>query len=68
MPRYLGSRVLAAILVLLGASLLVFSMLHVLPGDPVMIMMAGGGGGAGAQSAAVSAEQYEAIRHELGLD
>jgi peptide/nickel transport system permease protein len=69
MLRYLGTRIPAAILVLVGASLLVFSMLHFLPGDPVLIMMAsGGGGGAGAQSANVSEEQYEAIRHELGLD
>jgi ABC-type dipeptide/oligopeptide/nickel transport system permease component len=69
MPRYLRSRIPAAILVLLGASLLVFSMLHFLPGDPVLIMMASGGSGlAGAQGADLSQEQYEAIRHQLGLD
>jgi peptide/nickel transport system permease protein len=67
--RYLRGRVPAAILVLLGASLLVFSMLHFLPGDPVLIMMASGGGGiAGAQGTDISQEQYEAIRHQLGLD
>src|SRR5687768_15246790 len=69
MLRYLRSRIPAAILVLLGASLLVFSMLHFLPGDPVLIMMASGGGGiAGAQGADLSQEQYAAIRHQLGLD
>lgn len=69
MLRYLRSRIPAAILVLIGASLLVFSMLHFLPGDPVTIMMASGGGGiAGAQGGDLSAEQYEAIRHQLGLD
>jgi ABC-type dipeptide/oligopeptide/nickel transport system permease component len=69
MPRYLRSRIPAAILVLLGASLLVFSMLHFLPGDPVLIMMASGGSGlAGAQGADLTQEQYEAIRHQLGLD
>jgi ABC-type dipeptide/oligopeptide/nickel transport system permease component len=69
MLRYLRSRIPAAILVLIGASLLVFSMLHFLPGDPVMIMMASGGGGiAGAQGGDLTAEQYEAIRHQLGLD
>lgn len=69
MLRYLRSRIPAAILVLIGASLLVFSMLHFLPGDPVLIMMAGGGEGvAGAQGTARSQEQYEAIRHQLGLD
>jgi ABC-type dipeptide/oligopeptide/nickel transport system permease component len=69
MLRYLRSRIPAAILVLLGASLLVFSMLHFLPGDPVMLMMAGGGDGiAGAQGVDITEEQYAAIRHELGLD
>lgn len=69
MLRYLRSRIPAAILVLIGASLLVFSMLHFLPGDPVTIMMASGGGGiAGAQGGDLTAEQYEAIRHQLGLD
>lgn len=69
MLRYLRSRIPASILVLLGASLLVFSMLHFLPGDPVLIMMAGGGEGiAGTQGAALSQEQYQAIRHQLGLD
>jgi ABC-type dipeptide/oligopeptide/nickel transport system permease component len=69
MLRYLRSRIPAAILVLLGASLLVFSMLHFLPGDPVMIMMASGGGGiAGAQGSDLTQEQYEAIRQQLGLD
>ena len=69
MLRYLRSRIPAAILVLIGASLLVFSMLHFLPGDPVMIMMASGGGGiAGAQGGDLTSEQYEAIRHQLGLD
>jgi ABC-type dipeptide/oligopeptide/nickel transport system permease component len=69
MLRYLRSRIPAAILVLLGASLLVFSMLHFLPGDPVLIMMAGGGEGiAGTQGATLTTEQYEAIRHQLGLD
>jgi peptide/nickel transport system permease protein len=44
-------------------------MLHFLPGDPVLIMMASGGGGiAGAQGTDISQEQYEAIRHQLGLD
>ncbi|HKG28219.1 MAG TPA: ABC transporter permease [Thermomicrobiales bacterium] len=69
MIRYLRGRIPAAILVLLGASLLVFSMLHFLPGDPVLIMMASGGGGiAGAQGTEISQEQYEAIRYQLGLD
>jgi ABC-type dipeptide/oligopeptide/nickel transport system permease component len=44
-------------------------MLHFLPGDPVLIMMAGGGGGiAGAQGSDLTEEQYEAIRQQLGLD
>ena len=44
-------------------------MLHFLPGDPVLIMMASGGAGSrGRRVAEISQEQYEAIRHQLGLD
>jgi peptide/nickel transport system permease protein len=66
MGGYIRRRALVTVPLLLGVSLVVFSMLHVLPGDPVMLMMAESGGGA--KLADGSEEQYERIRHELGLD
>jgi peptide/nickel transport system permease protein len=44
---------------LLGVSFLVFSMLHLVPGDPVLIML---------QGSQARAEQVTSLRHELGLD
>ncbi|HEY3063312.1 MAG TPA: ABC transporter permease [Chloroflexota bacterium] len=66
MGGYVRGRALVTVPLLLGVSLVVFSMLHLLPGDPVMLMMAESGGGA--KMADGSEEQYERIRHELGLD
>ena len=66
MAGYIRQRALVTVPLLLGVSLVVFSMLHLLPGDPVLLMMAESGGGA--KMADVSTEQYERIRHELGLD
>src|SRR5262249_47414388 len=63
---YVARRLLAAVPVLLGVSLLVFSMLHFLPGDPVLLMMAESGG-SGAKGV-TSQHPYESVRHELGLD
>lgn len=66
MTKYLIRRVFATVPVLFGVLLLVFSMLHFLPGDPVQLMMTESGGGA--KGADISPEQYMRIRHELGLD
>lgn len=55
----MSRRLLQAIPVLLGVSLVVFSMLHVVPGDPVLIML---------QGSQATAEQVTALRHQLGLD
>jgi peptide/nickel transport system permease protein len=52
-------RLVHAIPVLLGVSFLVFSMLHLVPGDPVLIML---------QGSQASAEQVAQLRGELGLD
>jgi len=64
---YVLRRLLAAVPVLLGVSLVVFSMLHFLPGDPVLLMMSETGG-SGAKMTEMSQETYDRIRHELGLD
>src|SRR5438552_5863302 len=66
MAAYIRQRALVTVPLLLEVSLVVFSMLHFLPGDPVLLMMAESGGGA--KMADVSDAQYERIRHELGLD
>ncbi len=59
MLRYVGARLVMAVPVLLGVTVLVFSMLYLLPGDPVQAMLG---------ESATSAEHVERLRHELGLD
>ena len=65
MQRYILRRLLAAIPTLLLVSLLVFSMLRLLPGDVVLARIAESGlfGEGG-----VSEEQLDEMRAELGLD
>lgn len=59
MTSYLARRVLSTLPVLAGITAFVFLMLHVVPGDPVMLLV---GEGAGA-----SPEAINALRHDLGL-
>jgi len=68
MITFLIRRFLAAIPVLLGVSILVFSMLHLTPGDPVQLMLSGGGAGGSGGSQGASAEAVEALRKEMGFD
>jgi ABC-type dipeptide/oligopeptide/nickel transport system permease component len=56
--RFLIRRFLLTVPVLLGIVTLVFSLIHLVPGDPVQIML-----GEGAQS-----NDVELLRHKLGLD
>lgn len=58
MGRYVLNRLVQALLVLLGVSLIVFVLLQV-AGDPVLIMMSG---------TAITEAQLQAMRHEMGLD
>jgi ABC-type dipeptide/oligopeptide/nickel transport system permease component len=58
MRRFLLRRLLLTVPVLFGVVTLVFSFIHLVPGDPVQIML-----GEGAQAADV-----EQLRHRLGLD
>jgi len=55
---FIRNRIIFSIPVIIGVSILVFLMLHALPGDPVEIMM---GNSASADAAA-------RVRHQLGLD
>ncbi|MCC6206867.1 MAG: ABC transporter permease [Gammaproteobacteria bacterium] len=58
MTRFLLARFGSAMLVLFGVSLLVFLLIHLIPGDPVEVML-----GESSQPA-----DREALRHALGLD
>lgn len=58
MLRYIVLRFLHLVPVLLGISFLVFLLLHLVPGDPVHMMLQDVG----------SPEQVERMRHQLGLD
>jgi ABC-type dipeptide/oligopeptide/nickel transport system permease component len=58
MRRFLLRRLLLTLPVLFGVVTLVFSFIHLVPGDPVQIML-----GEGAQ-----ATDVEQLRHRLGLD
>lgn len=69
MGAYVRRRVLTTIPVLLGVSLVVFLMLHLLPGDPVLMMLTEHrGGGAPTISGSITQEMYDNMRHQLGLD
>jgi peptide/nickel transport system permease protein len=57
--KYLVSRLVQAIPVLLGVALLTFSMIHLTPGDPVVIMLGERG---------ATAANMERLREELGLN
>jgi ABC-type dipeptide/oligopeptide/nickel transport system permease component len=57
--RYLVTRLLAVIPVLLGVSVVVFSMLHLVPGDPVKMMLS---------EFQTSPEQIARLRAQLHLD
>ena len=58
MLRYLQARVLALVLVLAVMSLIVFSFVHLIPGDPVDAML----------GTEVDPGTKQAVRHAMGLD
>ena len=59
MLPFLAGRLVSAVPVLIGVSLAVFLMVHLLPGDPATIML---------QGAPATAEDILNLRRELGLD
>lgn len=59
MLRYLQRRIILSIPTLVIISVVVFFVMHILPGDPVKIMLAG---------QPVSGEVVRQLRHEYGLD
>jgi peptide/nickel transport system permease protein len=59
MSTYILRRILVTVPVLLAVSVLVFSMMHFLPGDPVALMF---------ENTSVSAEDVAQMRKAMGLD
>jgi peptide/nickel transport system permease protein len=59
MSKYICRRLLQSIPVLIGISVLTFLMLHLIPGDPVLIF---------AGDKPLTPERAAEIRHQLGLD
>ena len=62
MWNYIFKRILVAIPTLLIISFMIFSLLYITPGDPVLLMLGSG------DTQSVSQEQYDAVRAALGLD
>ncbi len=60
--RYVAHRVVQLGIVLLLVSVVIFSIMHALPGDPVQLMLAG------AESGSVTPERQEELREQLGLN
>src|SRR5437870_4305718 len=59
MTRYIGRQLAASVPVLLGVSIIVFIIMRILPGDPIVIMFAEQG---------TTAEVIERLRAEYGLN
>lgn len=62
MWTYIIKRILVAVPTLFVISFLIFSLLYITPGDPVLLMLGSG------DTQSVSEEQYLAVQRELGLD
>ena len=62
MGRYLRSRVMQLVPVLFIVSLVVFLIMHVLPGDPAELMLAGAEGGA------ITPERLAELKEQMGLN
>lgn len=62
MGRYIISRIAQLLPVLWLISLIVFMIMHVLPGDPAELMLAGAEGGA------ITPERLQELHREMGLD
>jgi peptide/nickel transport system permease protein len=56
--RYVAQRLLHTLLVLLGVSLLTFALIHMTPGDPVLVML----------GTDATPGELDRLRHLLGLD
>lgn len=64
MRRYIAKRLLAMAPIALGVSLIIFTLMRVLPGDIALIILAG----EGSEGSSVKPEEVAALRESLGLD
>ena len=62
MGRYVLGRLAQLVPVLILISLIVFAVMHILPGDPALLMLAGAEGGA------ITPERLAVLREQMGLD
>src|SRR6202158_2785596 len=62
MSAYILRRLLHAVLVVLLVSILVFVVMRLLPGDPILMFVTSG------DIESVTAEQIASLRHDYGLD
>ncbi len=62
LARYVLGRLAHLVVVLFLVSLMVFSIMHALPGDPVQLMLSG------AESGSVTPERQEELREQMGLN
>jgi peptide/nickel transport system permease protein len=62
MTTYIMRRLMHAVLVILIVSLMVFLLMRLLPGDPILMYVASG------DLHSISKEQIAHLRHELGMD
>jgi peptide/nickel transport system permease protein len=62
MAAYIGRRLIQALIVIIIVSLLVFLVIRLLPGDPVLIYLSR------TEVNNLTVEQIEHVRHEFGLD
>lgn len=66
MTEYIARRLLLYVPSLLGASLVIFFIMRVIPGDPALIILGGGAEGEGLS--AFTQEDLQRVRRQLGLD
>jgi peptide/nickel transport system permease protein len=66
MTTYVIRRVLIGILILILVTMMIFLLIRLLPGDPLMIYMANLG--TSGQQNIMSQEQHQALLHQYGLD
>lgn len=62
LAKYIANRVAQLVPVLFLISLIVFSIMHALPGDPVQLMLAG------SESGSVTPERQDELRDHMGLN
>ncbi len=63
MKRYIARRILMFIPVLVGVSVIIFTLMRIVPGDVALMILIGPEG-----EGSVDPKQYQKLRHDLGLD